>query len=49
VYKTGVSFSNMQFSIYKQASHLTNWHLGLQLSFLFFLFLFDYTSKPSGL
>ncbi len=31
-YKTGVSFTNMQFSIYKQASRLTNWHLGLQLS-----------------
>lgn len=32
VYKTGVSFTNMQFSIYKQASRLTNWRLGLQLS-----------------
>ncbi|MBR5993493.1 MAG: hypothetical protein IK018_06780, partial [Lachnospiraceae bacterium] len=31
-YKTGVSFTNMQFSIYKQAFRLTNWHLGLQLS-----------------
>ena len=31
-YKTGVSFTNMKFSIYKQASRLTNWHLGLQLS-----------------
>lgn len=31
-YKTGVSFTNMQFSIYKQASRLTNWNLGLQLS-----------------
>lgn len=32
-YKTGVSFPNMQFSIYKQASRLTNWHLRLQLSY----------------
>ena len=31
-YKTGVSLSNMQFSIYKQASRLTNWRLRLQLS-----------------
>lgn len=31
-YKTGVSLSNMQFSIYKQASRLTNWRLRLHLS-----------------
>ena len=31
-YKTGISFTNMHFSIYKQASRLTNWRLGLQLS-----------------
>jgi hypothetical protein len=33
VYKSGVSFTNMYFSIYKQASRLTNWRLGLQLSY----------------
>ena len=31
-FKTGVSFTNMKFSIYKQASRLTNWRLELQLS-----------------
>ena len=32
MYKSGVSFTNMYFSIYKQASRLTNWRFGLQLS-----------------
>ena len=36
-FKTGVSFTNMKFSIYKQASRLTNWHLGLQFSKLIWI------------